>query len=138
MDLNIYTMDGLWGHGKCSDVAIINIHRRGRIALNKFLSNTLNIQTGDQVLLAQDLDTRNDWYISFGKKIEGGYRVNQLRPKAPGKGLVSYYGRQVLATILNTVNAENSASFIVATKKPKTYEGRTWYRILTATPKLVR
>ena len=138
MDLKIYKGKGRWGHLGSSEVGMVNIHRRGRIGLNSFLVRTLKLDTGDRMIMAQDLDTRNDWYISFGEDNTEGYRMSQLRAKQPGKGLVAYYSREAINNILDSVKAETSATFLVGTNSPKQYDGRTWYRVLTATPKLIR
>lgn len=117
---------------------MINIHRKGRVGLNIFLVQTMNLNTGDRMIMAQDLDSRNDWYISFGDDTSEGHRMSQLRAKRPGKGLVAYCNREAINTILDSVNAKVSATFLIGTNNPKQYDGRTWYRILTATPELIR
>ena len=99
---------------------------------------TLHLSAGDRVIVAQDLESRNDWYISFGVESSEGYKMSQLRTKQPGKGLVAYYSREAVNSILNSVRAEKSATFLVGTNSPKQYNGRIWYRILTSTPKLIR
>lgn len=138
MDLKIFKGTGRWGHLGSTEIGMVNINRRGRVGLNSFLVRTLNLNTGDRMVLARDLDTRNDWYISFGGEATEGYRMSQLRSKQPGKGLVAYYSREAINTILDSVRAEASASFLVATGNAKQHDGRTWFRVLTATPKFIR
>lgn len=138
MNLKIYKGKGRWGHGGNSEIGMVNIHRLGRIRVNSFLVRTLKLNKGDMLLIAQDLDTRNDWYISFGGDTTEGYRMSPQQAKRPEKGLVAYYSREAICTVLNSVKAETSATFLVGTNSPKQYDGRTWYRVLTATPKLIR
>ena len=137
MDLKIYKGKGRWGHPGSSEVGMINIHRRGRIRLNSCLVRILQLKAGDRMIMAQDIDSRNDWYVSFGGDIAEGYRMSELRAKHPGTGLVAY-SREAINNILNSVKAETSVTFLVGTNNPKQFNGRKWYRVLTATPKLIR
>ena len=138
MKLKIYKGQGLSGHHGGPKVGMVNIYRRGRIALNAFLVRALNLNSGDRLIIAQDTDTRNDWYISFGDDSTEGYRLSQRRAKQPGRGLLACYCQEAIIKILDSVKAETSATFLVGTNSPKQYEGRTWYRILTANPTYIR
>lgn len=135
MDLKIYSKEGRWRNLGYNATGIINIHKKGQICLNAYMVSTLGLQPGDQMVIAKDIDTRNDWYISFGDEAIQGFKMSWLHSRnRKTLTLAGYYNLKAVQEILKSVNAEVSASFIIATEKPKTYGGRQWYRILTSNP----
>lgn len=131
MNLKKYTREGRWGDSK---IGIINIHRKGQVCLNGHIVNYLDLQVGDQMIMAKDTDSRNDWYIAFGKEING-YKMSALHAKNKGRMLAAYFSLRGITDILTSVNAEKSASFILSLRNPKEQDGVKWYRILTAVPR---
>lgn len=139
MDLKIYNRDGLWERRKELGICTINFYHGGRVRLNAGLIKALNLNPGDRIIMAQDLDSRNDWYIGFLQQDSTeGYRLNQLRQKYPDKSLGATYSKEAVNTILDSVSAEISATFLVGTSNPKLIDGMTWYRLLTTNPVFIR
>ena len=136
MELHIYTKKKPRGGSKAT-MGIININHCGHIGINVFLQRTLRLKPGDRVLIAKDTDNRNDWYLSFGTPEQEGYTIGYLRNN-PEIGMVAAYNKSMIEDILTSVKAEKSASLFVATGNPSIKDGRTWYRILTANPKIIR
>ena len=135
MELKKYEREGRWGDPK---IGVININRnKGQVTLNGHIVRTLDLHAGDQLILAKDIDSRNDWYISFSKEDIKGYRMSVLHPKNKGHMLSAYCSTKGIEDILTSVRAEKSVSFILSLNNPKQHDGMTWYRILTAVPKLI-
>ena len=66
MELKKYEREGRWGDPK---IGVININRnKGQVTLNGHIARTLDLHAGDQLILAKDIDSRNDGYISFSKE----------------------------------------------------------------------
>lgn len=135
MKLKKYTRDGRWGDPK---IGIINIHHKGQISLNGHIVTTLNLHVGDQLILAKDTESRNDWYITFSKEEIKGYKMSALHPKTRRNMLGAYCSMKGIEELLASVKAEKSASFILSMNNPKEHDGLIWYRILTSIPKLIR
>lgn len=137
MELHTYTKKKPKGGSK-STMGIININLVGHIGINVFLQRTLNLEPGNKMLIARDLESRNDWYASFSHDSGEGYTLKYLKKARPEVGMTSCYQKGMIKELLDSVKAERSASFFVATGNPKIHNGRTWYRILTSTPKFIR
>lgn len=136
MELQTYTKKKPKGGSK-STMGIMNINHVGRIGINVFLQRTLKLQPGYRLLIARDLTSRNDWYASFSQAGEG-YTLKYLKNERPEVGMTSCYQKGMIRELLDSVKAERSASLFVATGNPQIHDGRTWYRILTSTPKFIR
>lgn len=104
-----------------------------RFYLNAQLLQDLRLTDGKRIIIAKDEDSRNDWYFTItsdsGAKIRICYRNKNGDPVS-----AVFYCKAAANEILNSVNAMNAATFIVAAK-PTMMDGRTWYRIMTAIPK---
>lgn len=88
------------------------------------------------VMVARDEDSKNDWYIRFTDK-EAGLLATRLswRRRASGSldGLRTY-NRTAAGTLLDSVKATYSATFIISANTTTMPDGTVWRRILTANP----
>lgn len=115
----------------------INVHRRGRIRLSRALVSGLSLKTGQRVILANDRDSKKDWYITFSGDEGEGYKLNSLS-KQVSTILVAEYNTDVVRTLLTAIKADISATLLIAMNHPIQNNGKNWYRILTSNPKRVK
>lgn len=140
MELTIYTKMKQRGPGLTSVERILAVNRKGGyLLLNVRLIEEFGMKGGERVLIAQDNDSRNDWYITVGADLPGGSKAIPVGKGRDGRPLsMRLQNKSATAALLDFVKAEYSASFLVATRSTRMQDGRDWYRILTATPKRKR
>lgn len=136
--MHIYKKKKRTNRGSKSTMGFINICRSGHIGINVFLKQKLQLAPGRTLLIAKDGESRNDWYMSFGTNEQEGYSLRSVYVNNREYGMSADLHPSITGEILASVKAETSASFCVALGNPKIENGRTWYRILTATPKFTR
>ena len=113
---------------------LVNVNRKvGTFNLNNLICEDLKLEKGQKGVIAYDEDTK-DWFVAFGKELPG-FSLRILSNKHYTPRFV-FAGRLAAHTILNTVNAQLGATFIIS-KRPKVIDGQKWYRILTKNPKRV-
>lgn len=119
---------------KASEVRMIAANRKGGFfCINVRLLQDLGLTHGDRLLIARDEDSRNDWYATFGgEDLPGGTKLRKIGRDEKTTSLRAQ-SKAAVNDILDSVNAEQSASFMVALK-PKMQDGKAWYRIMTANP----
>lgn len=119
--------------GLCS----INVNRNSySITFSQASRRKLGIKAGWHVLVAQDEDSKNDWFIGFSEKDNGGFKVNEKKGSGFTKGRepsVYFRNKFVVNKLLDAVEAQRSASFLVSAK-PVRQDGVDWYNILTVEP----
>ena len=115
----------------------INVQSRGRIRLSRALVSGLSLKTGQRVILANDRDSKKDWYITFSGDEGEGYKLNSLS-KQVSTILVAEYNTDVVRTLLTAIKADISATLLIAMNHPIQNNGKNWYRILTSNPKRVK
>lgn len=124
--------------GNASTERRIHIGRNGyRFNLNTRLLRDLGLTGGERIIIAKDEDSRNDWYFTVTTDEGAKIRIaNRSKDGDPVSAV--FYNKAAANEILNSVNAMNAATFIVAAKATKMPDDRTWYRIMTAIPTKTR
>lgn len=119
---------------KASEVRMIAANRKGGyFSINVRLYEDLGLTAGQRILVAKDEDSRNDWYVTFGSDdLPRGTKLQSIRSGAKPRSLRTHC-KAAVYDLLDSVKAEQSASFMVALK-PKMVGGKAWYRIMTANP----
>lgn len=110
---------------------LVTVNRKGGyFSFNGKCMRDLGLSNETKILVAKDEDSRNDWYIAFGKELP-----ESMKLRAQGKPTYGYRAQYKLAVreILDSVKAEKSATFLLAAK-PIEIDGIKWYRIMTSTP----
>lgn len=114
-----------------SQERLVNANRKGGyFSFNSKCIRDLGLTNETRILIAKDEESRNDWYIAFGKELP-----ESMKLRAQGKPTSGYRAQYKTAAIeiLDSVKAEKSATFLLATK-PIEQDGIEWYRVMTATP----
>lgn len=136
MKLTTYDKRTLSARPKASVHRTVNANRKnGFFTLSVRLFEDLGLQCGERALIARDEDSRNDWYITFGESAETGAKLrvsNNNRQEKPRS--MKFNNKAAAVAILDSVKAESSATFLVATKATTMPDGSQWYRILTTIP----
>lgn len=137
MKLKIYERQKSQVHARPSLVQMINANRKGGyFSLNVKAVELFGLTPGCCIVVAKDEDSRNDWYLTFGKNLEIGTKLRFIHH---GRKISSMrtQNKEAVNDILNSVKAEQSATFLIS-KSPKLVDGKTWYKILTAKPIKIR
>lgn len=136
MKLTIYERKKPSVKAKASETRLLSANRKGGyFSINVRLTEDLGMTGTERVLIAKDDESRNDWYISIGGDLENGSKVRAMGGGKDKSFYMRFQNKAAVEDILDSVKAEASASFIVATKATMMPDGSTWYRILTAIPK---
>lgn len=132
MKLKIYERRKSQVHARPSLVQMINANRKGGyFSLNIKAIELFGLEPGCRIVVANDEDSRNDWYLAFGNNLENGTKLRLTYRKRSNN--MRTQNKEAVNAILNSVKAEQSATFLIS-KSPKLIDGKTWYRILTAKP----
>lgn len=111
---------------------MINANRKGGyFSLNIKAIELFGLEPGCRIVVANDEDSRNDWYLAFGNNLENGTKLRLTYRKRSNN--MRTQNKEAVNAILNSVKAEQSATFLIS-KSPKLIDGKTWYKILTAKP----
>lgn len=98
--------------------------------LNNLIADDLKLELGNKGMIAYDNETK-EWLVTFTDSLPG-FRLRLLSNK-DYKTRLCFAGAKAAHSILNDVNAEKAATFLIS-KKPRVIDGINWYRILTKTP----
>lgn len=132
MKLKIYERRKSQVHARPSLVQLINANRKGGyFSLNIKAIELFGLEPGCRIVIANDEDSRNDWYLAFGNNLENGTKLRLTYSKRSNN--MRTQNKEAVNAILNSVKAEQSATFLIS-KSPKLIDGKTWYKILTAKP----
>lgn len=132
MKLKIYERRKSQVHARPSLVQMINANRKdGYFSLNIKAIELFGLEPGCRIVVANDEDSRNDWYLAFGNNLENGTKLRLTYRKRSNN--MRTQNKEAVNAILNSVKAEQSATFLIS-KSPKLIDGKTWYKILTAKP----
>ena len=132
MKLKIYERRKSQVHARPSLVQMINANRKGGyFSLNIKAIELFGLEPGCRIVVANDEDSRNDWYLAFGNNLENGTKLRLTYRKRSNN--MRTQNKEAVNAILISVNAEQSATFLIS-KSPKLIDGKTWYKILTAKP----
>lgn len=132
MKLKIYERRKSQVHARPSLVQMINANRKGGyFSLNIKAIELFGLEPGCRIVVANDEDSRNDWYLAFGNNLENGTKLRLTYRKRSNN--MRTQNKEAVNAILNSVKAEQSATFLIS-KSPKLIDGKTWYKILTAKP----
>lgn len=136
MKLKIYERRKSQVHARPSLVQLINANRKGGyFSLNIKAIELFGLEPGCRIVIANDEDSRNDWYLAFGNNLENGTKLRLTYSKRSNN--MRTQNKEAVNAILNSVKAEQSATFLIS-KSPKLIDGKTWYKILTAKPIRIR
>lgn len=136
MKLKIYERRKSQVHARPSLVQLINANRKGGyFSLNIKAIELFGLEPGCRIVIANDEDSRNDWYLAFGNNLENGTKLRLTYRKRSNN--MRTQNKEAVNAILNSVKAEQSATFLIS-KSPKLIDGKTWYKILTAKPIRIR
>lgn len=136
MKLKIYERRKSQVHARPSLVQMINANRKGGyFSLNIKAIELFGLEPGCRIVVANDEDSRNDWYLAFGNNLENGTKLRLTYRKRSNN--MRTQNKEAVNAILNSVKAEQSATFLIS-KSPKLIDGKTWYKILTAKPIRIR
>lgn len=136
MKLKIYERRKSQVHARPSLVQLINANRKGGyFSLNIKAIELFGLEPGCRIVIANDEDSRNDWYLAFGNNLENGTKLRLTYSKRSNN--MRTQNKEAVNAILNSVKAEQSATFLIS-KSPKLIDGQTWYKILTAKPIRIR
>ena len=132
MKLKIYERRKSQVHARPSLVQMINANRKGGyFSLNIKAIELFGLEPGCRIVVANDEDSRNDWYLAFGNNLENGTKLRLTYRKRSNN--MRTQNKEAVNALLNSVKAEQSATFLIS-KSPKLIDGKTWYKILTAKP----
>lgn len=132
MKLKIYERRKSQVHARPSLVQLINANRKGGyFSLNIKAIELFGLEPGCRIVIANDEDSRNDWYLAFGNNLENGTKLRLTYSKRSNN--MRTQNKEAVNAILNSVKAEQSATFLIS-KSPKLIDGKTWYKILTSKP----
>lgn len=136
MDLTIYKKKKPHAPRKASVTRILSANRKGALfCINVRLMLDLGLSGGERVLIAKDNDSRNDWYMTVGADIVDGSKTSPNGHGRDGRPVsIRFQNKGAVEALLDSVKADYSASFLVATRPIRMKDGRDWYRILTANP----
>ena len=133
MKLKIYERRKSQVHARPSLVQMIKANRRGGyFSFNITATEVFGLEPGCRIVVANDEDSRNDWYLAFGNNLENGTKLRLLHCRRKIDSMRTQ-NKEAVNGILNSVKAEQSATFLIS-KSPKLIDGKTWYKILTAKP----
>ena len=136
MKLKIYERRKSQVHARPSLVQLINANRKGGyFSFNIKAIELFGLEPGCRIVIANDEDSRNDWYLAFGNNLENGTKLRLTYSKRSNN--MRTQNKEAVNAILNSVKAEQSATFLIS-KSPKLIDGKTWYKILTAKPIRIR
>ena len=110
----------------------ISFYKRDRtFSLSSLVVSDLDISLDHKVLIAKDEDSKNQYYISFSKEHNNGFKLRQKKSGGYNKEHITVICscRDVVDCILNDFKAEKSATFLLS-EKPKQIDGLYWYAII--------
>lgn len=136
MKLKIYDKKTCSFRGHNIGVRSMNISRtNGTCMFSSTLQSELKIKVGQSVQIAQDEESKNDWYISFSEsptgfiireKKNGGYAKNCMNT-------MYFINKAIANKMLDFIKASKSATMLIG-EKPIKVDGMDWYKIVTSKP----
>ncbi len=139
MNLKIYRNEASPGCELRDDFRTVCVNRsKGTLYFNKKAMLDFGLSTENRVVVAQDEDSRNDWYLCFtGPDDKAGARLRKEHKRCERSSIKAHMLKAARA-ILDSAKVTNSATFIIAASPTITPDGTEWYRILTANPIMTR
>ncbi len=136
MKLIIYDKDSCESYNKRVGVRSISITRvPGSFAFSQAAQKELKFKDGQGLFLAQDEESKNDWYISLADT-DNGFTIRKRRNSGYAKRCVPtlYFCNRYMANrLLDTVKASKAATLLISTK-PTIIDGKEWYKIIVSKP----
>ncbi len=116
---------------KKSGVAAVGMNlKTGLFNMNKVAADLIGLKSGDSVLISQDEENPEDWYI---EKVENGFVVRNKVNVGTG---VLFNNATIVRAIAESVGCKKSGRILVA-GVPTEFEGRTLFGLLTSSlPKI--
>lgn len=136
MKLIIYDKDSCESSGRRVGVRSISITRvPGSFMFSQTAQRDLKIKEGQGVFLAQDSESKNDWYMTISDD-DNGFTVRKRKNGGFAKECAPtlYFCNRLIANkLLDTVKAAKAATLLISTK-PTIIDGREWYKIIVSKP----
>lgn len=136
MKLIIYDKSNSETPNRHAGVRSISVTRiPGSFSFSQTAQRDLEIKDGHGILLAQDDENKNDWYICFADS-DSSFTIRKRRNGGYAKGLAPtlYFSNKFIANrLLDTVKATKAATLLISTK-PTIIDGKEWYKIVTSKP----
>lgn len=110
----------------------ISFYKRDRtFSISSLAVLDLGVTLDHKVLIAKDEDSKNQWYISFSKEHNNGFKLRQKKSGGVCKDRMTIICscRDVVDCILKDFKAEKSATFLLG-EKPKQIDGLSWFHII--------
>lgn len=107
----------------------------GSFSFSQTAQRDLKIKEGQSVFLAQDDESKHDWYMSLSDD-ENGFTVRKRKNGGYAKDFAPtlYFCNRFIANkLLDTVKAAKAATLLISTK-PTIIDGREWYKIIVSKP----
>lgn len=124
-----------------SDKPLINVCRKScQFTMNVWFGKHLGLEGGEQIVIAKDEDSRNDWYLRVGKELTDYPCITKINKTLRNGGKYPYFRARNKAAshaLLDSVGAVTAATFLIAARPTKMPDGTLWYRIITSRPERV-
>lgn len=107
----------------------------GAVSFSQTLKTELKLKAGMSVQIAQDEDSKNDWYISFSDS-QTGFTVKERKNTGYAKECspTAYFINRAIANkMLDFIKAPKSATMLVG-EKCISVDGMDWYKIVISKP----
>lgn len=135
MNLKEFNTSQDGGRGGSSKIRTITVSRKYRyLYFNPKVVRDHNLKVGERVKIAQDMDSKNDWYVSFNAPEAEGCRLWRRKDFGKESSSLAIYNKSAANAILDSIKATYSATFIIAATPTEMPDGTKWYRVLTANP----
>lgn len=135
MELKVFNTHQDGGKGGGTTIRTIAMNRKYRyLYFNAKVVREHNLKKGDRVKIAQDVDSKNDWYVTFCSPEEDGCKLWQQKKFGTDSRSLIFYNKAAVNALLDSIKATYSATLIIAATPTEMPDGTKWYRVLTANP----
>lgn len=107
----------------------------GSFSFSQTAQRDLEIKDGQGIILAQDDESKNDWYLCFADS-DSSFTIRKRRNGGYAKGFAPtlYFSNKFTANkLLDTVKATKAATLLISTK-PTIIGDKEWYKIVISKP----
>ncbi|WP_320980009.1 hypothetical protein [Bacteroides sp.] len=136
MKLIIYDKSNSETPNRRVGVRSISVTRKpGTFSFSQTAQRDLEIKDGYGVLLAQDDESKNDWYICFADS-DSSFTIRKRRNGGYAKDFAPtlYFSNKFIANrLLDTIKAAKAATLLISTK-PTIINSKEWYKIVISKP----
>lgn len=107
----------------------------GSFSFSQTAQRDLKIKERQGVFLAQDDESKNDWYICFADS-DSGFTIRKRKNGGYAKDFAPtlyFCNRRIANKLLDTVKAAKAATLLISTK-PTIIDNTEWYKIIVSKP----